>query len=146
VGVWVALAPAEVFVHQLRNAILERVRWPRWGVVGLNDLFSLPFRVFWMVPLVAALVNHLRGDRRTSTWVERVYLGLALCWFLCVRLKDYIDAYHTPALSGSYDRIARDMIEIAIAVLLSLFMVRRYGTALGRWFFPDHPCSAGDRM
>jgi hypothetical protein len=145
VGVWVALAPAESFVHDFRDAILERVYWPRWRVVGLNDLLLMPFRVFWMVPLVAAVMDQLRSDRRAPTWVDRACLGLALCWFLCVRLKYYIDVYHTPTLSGPYERIARDMIEIVLAMIVSLLMVRCYGPALGRWFFPDRRHRAEDR-
>jgi hypothetical protein len=145
VGFWVALAPAEGFVHQFRDAILERVHWPRWGVVVLNDVLLMPFRVFWMVPLVADVMDRLGGDRRAPTWVEAACLGLALSWFLCVRFKYYIDVYYTPLRPGSYERIVRDMIEIVAAVILGILLVQRCGPALRRWIFPAQLCGAEDR-
>jgi hypothetical protein len=146
VAVWVALLPLEGYVHQVRDAILYRLRWRYWGVVCLNELLELPFRVFWMVPMVAAVVDRLRGDRRAPNWVERASLGLALSWFLCVRIKYYIDIYYAPARPRSNEKITLDMIEVVVAVMLSLLMVRRYSAALGRWFFLDRPPGAENRL
>ncbi len=58
-GAWIALAPIEVFVQEGRDAILQRVVLPYWGIRPLNDLLLMPFLVLGMAPLVLALTDAL---------------------------------------------------------------------------------------
>jgi hypothetical protein len=142
VGAWVALGPVEGFIHEGRDAILDRVQLPNWEARLFNDLLAMPFLVFRMIPLVLAATDAFRGDRAGRTWVERACLGLALISFLGGRLVYYSRMSLNRPGGGSLNAITIDLVELMIAMALSLAIVRRYGPVLGRWFglieLPSH--------
>jgi hypothetical protein len=133
-GPWVALAPIEWFVHEARDAILERIRLPYWGVRVFDDLVLMPISVLTMIPLVLAVADAVRMHRPRPTWVERACLALALIWFLGVRLRYYSQMSLNQPGSASLILIAIDLVELVVAAAVCVVVTRRYGPAVGRWF------------
>lgn len=86
-----------------------------WGARLFNDLLAIPFLIFWMIPLVLAVTDALREDRAGRTWVERACLGLALTWFLGVRLRFYGQMSLSRPGSGALHAITIDLIELVVA-------------------------------
>ena len=133
-GAWVAFAPAEGFVHEGRDAILDWIRLTYWEVRVFNDLLAMPFVVLSTIPLVLAVTDAVRKHRARLTWVERACLALALTRFFGVRLRFYSQMFLNQPGSLSLIMITIDLVELLVAVGLCLVITRRYGPMLGRWF------------
>src|SRR5262245_52669626 len=111
-----ALVPVEAFVQEGRDAVLNRVQLPYWGVRVFNDLLRIPFMVLGMAPMVLALTDALHNDRARRTWVERACLGLGLTGFVGVRLRYYSQLLLNQPGTGSHIPITIDLVELIVAM------------------------------
>ena len=117
-------AGVEQFSKMGRDAILDQVQLPRWGVILLDRILNVPFAAIGLLPMTWAWSAAIRGGRGRWTWVEKACLGMATLGYLGMKAQSYIRTASGPNPSRLLELVATDAAQLIVASGICFVLAR----------------------